>query len=305
MSGDGEAASATGWEIVFELPAGEMVAAFEEALADEMAAVASFEIEGSPRWRVTAYSETEPDAAAVRARIAAAAHDAGIAPPPVRVARLGDVDWVAEVEKSLKPIPVGPYWIHGSHVKDAPPAGSIPIRIDAGLAFGTGNHETTRGCLVALERLWPGKEGPRNPLDVGTGSGLLAIAAALRYGVSVVASDIDPVAVRVARENAEINGVASLVRALACDGLDDPAIESGGPYDLVFANIVVNPLIALAPDIERALVPGPEGRVILSGILAPQRDSVAEAYEAVGLRVVDDVPLQEWVTLVLARVAKG
>lgn len=299
MSGAGEAA--TGWEIVFELPSGEMVGAFEDALQEDMAAVASFEIEGSPRWRVTAYSETEPDAASVRAHVAAAAHDAGIAAPDLRITPLGDVDWVAEVEKTLKPIPVGPYWIHGSHVKEAPPAGSIPIRIDAGLAFGTGNHETTRGCLVALERLYPGSEGPKNPLDVGTGSGLLAIAAALRYGVSVVASDIDPVAVRVARENAEINGAAALVRALTCDGLDDPAVRGGGPYDLIFANIVVNPLIALAPDIAAALVPGPEGRVILSGILAPQRDAVAEAYEAVGLRVVDDVPLKEWVTLVLAR----
>ena len=300
MSDAGEAA--TGWEIVFELPAGEMVGAFEDDLQEDMAAVASFEIEGSPRWRVTAYSETEPDGASVRARIAAAAHEAGIPAPDIRIAPLGDVDWVAEVEKTLKPIPVGPYWIHGSHVKEAPPAGSIPIRIDAGLAFGTGNHETTRGCLVALERLYPGEKGPGNPLDVGTGSGLLAIATALRYGVSCVASDIDPVAVRVARENAEINGVAAQVRALTCDGLDDPVIADGGPYDLIFANIVVNPLIALAPDIAAALMPGPEGRVILSGILAPQRDAVADAYEAVGLRVVDDVPLKEWVTLVLARV---
>ena len=296
------APSAPGWEVTLELPDAASAEVFAAALADLVPALASFEIEDSTRWRVTGYDEFEPEAARVGACLRAAATDAGLPVPDFAIVRLGDIDWVAEVERTLAPIHVAPFYIFGSHVTDPPPPGAIPIQVEAGLAFGTGNHGTTQGCLMALGRLWPDADaGPVNPLDVGTGSGLLAIAAAKRYGVAVVAGDIDPVAVRVARENAVINGVADLVDPVTCAGLEDEAIRARGPYDLIFANIVANPLIALAPDIAGALTTDGKGQVILSGILDIQRDAVAAAYEAAGLCVTDEIPIKEWVTLVLAR----
>lgn len=296
------APTAPGWEVTLELPDAASAEVFAEALADLVPALASFEIEDSTRWKVTGYDEFEPDAAQVAARLREAATAAGLAVPEFAVVRLGDIDWVAEVERTLAPIHVAPFYIFGSHVTDPPPPGAIPIRIEAGLAFGTGNHGTTQGCLMALGRLHPDPAaGPKNPLDVGTGSGLLAIATAMRYGVAAVASDIDPIAVRVATENAEINGVPGLVKPVTCAGLDDVSIRDRGPYDLIFANIVANPLIALAPDIAGALTADGTGRVVLSGILDTQRNSVAAAYAALGLSVIDEIPIKEWVTLVLAR----
>ena len=287
------------WEIVLVLARGPEVEAFEDLVEGLTVSMASFEVEGTPDWRITGYADIEPDAAALKTRAEAVAAEIGAELREVLVSPLVQKDWVAEVERNLKPIRVGPYYVFGSHVTDPPPGDAIPIKVDAGLAFGTGSHETTRGCLIALERLYPDAEGPRNPLDVGTGSGILAIAAVLRYGCAVTASDIDPVAVDVAAENAKINGVDRRITFMACDGLDDDEIRSAGPYDLIFANIVANPLIELAPAIAGALDAG--GHAILSGLLAEQRNLVAAAYEAAGLAVSDEVPLNEWLTLVVAR----
>lgn len=307
--GNGE----TAWEIVLELPGPEHVQTFEDALSVFADTVASFEIEGTTRWRVSGYSEDEPDAEMVRARVADVAGEAGIPVPAVSVARSRDIDWVAEVERTLAPIHVPPFYVYGSHVTEPPPAGAIPIRIDAGLAFGTGNHETTRGCLAAIERLYGDFGGsgsvkagavlppPARILDVGTGSGILAIAAAKRFAREITASDIDPIAVDVARTNAEINGVAEFVQPFACPGLDDPEIEAAGPFDLIFANIVANPLIEIAPDLSAALAQTDNARAVLSGILDIQKDDVTAAYAVFGLTVVDALPMREWVTLVLAR----
>lgn len=286
------------WEIVVEVAARDDVPWFEAAVAGFADGVASFENGATGIWRITGYASAEPDAAALAAKVQAAADEAGRPPPAVRTGLMADTDWVAEVEKGLRPIRVGPYYVYGSHVREPPPADAIPLRVDAGLAFGTGSHETTRGCLIALERLFP-ERGPARPFDVGTGSGILAIALARRYGVAVLGSDIDPIAVRVAAENAHINGVAELTEFVACPGLDHARIADGRPYDLIVANIVENPLIALAPSIAPALTE--DGVGVLSGILAGQVRAVADAYAAVGLAVVDEVPLNDWRTLILRR----
>lgn len=286
------------WEIVIELPSGDVRELFEAAIADFVTGHAIFEIDGTPRWRLTGYMDATPDTAAIEAGIAGAAIAAGIDTPPVRIAPVVQKDWVAESEKSLPALHVGPYFVFGSHIRDDPPRGSIAIKIDAGLAFGTGNHETTQGCLQALERVFA-ERAPVNPVDIGTGSGILAIAIAMRCDVNVRASDIDPIAVDVARENAVINGVGDMVSCFVADGVDGDDIGTAAPYDLVVANIVANPLIALAGGIRRILAE--KGFVILSGILNEQASGVRNAYTAEGLVLADRIELGNWTTLILRR----
>lgn len=288
------------WEIVIELPTGDHRAAFEESLEEFVTGHAIFEVEGTPRWRLTGYADGPPDEAAVTARVSAAAAAAGVSSPEVGFAPVIQKDWVAEVEKTLTPIHVPPYYVFGSHIRDTPPPKSIAIQIDAGLAFGTGNHETTQGCLMALEAVLADRP-PKSPIDIGTGSGILAIALAKRCDIDVMASDIDPIAIDVARENAAINGVEDRISFAVSDGLDSAEIMAPAPYDLILANIVANPLIALAPGISSIADIG--GHVILSGILQEQADSVIAAYRDGGLALKDRVDLGNWTTLILTRSA--
>lgn len=288
------------WEIVIELPTGEHRAAFETSIEEFATGHAVFEIEGTPRWRLTGYTDGVPDQVAITARVSATAAEAGVNTPDIGFAPVVQKDWVAEVEKTLTPIHVPPYYVFGSHIRETPPPQSIAIQIDAGLAFGTGNHETTQGCLMALEAVLADRP-PKSPIDIGTGSGILAIAVAKRFDVDVLASDIDPIAIDVARENAAINSVEDRIRFAVSDGLEDANIVSSAPYDLVLANIVANPLIALAPGISDIAAIG--GHVILSGILLEQADSVRAAYAEGGLSLKDRIDLGNWTTLILTRPA--
>lgn len=288
------------WEIVIELPTGDHREAFEESIEAFVTGHAIFEVEGTPRWRLTGYTDGSPDEAAVSASVLAASASAGVSAPEISFSRVVEKDWVAEVEKTLTPIHVPPYYVFGSHIREAPPANAIAILIDAGLAFGTGNHETTQGCLMALEAVCADRP-PKSPIDIGTGSGILAIAVAKRFNVDVVASDIDPIAIDVARENAAINGVADRISYAVSDGLDDAGITAPAPYDLILANIVANPLIALASGISS--IAGPDGHVILSGILLEQADSVIAAYGEDGVTLKDRIDLGNWTTLILTKTA--
>jgi ribosomal protein L11 methyltransferase len=287
------------WEIVIELPSGDQREAFEAAIADFVVGVSIFEIENTPRWRLVGYADSAPDADMVGASVAIAAAATVIEAPGVRISPIVEKDWVAESERSLPALHVGPYFVFGSHIREAPPPDAIAIKIEAGLAFGTGNHETTQGCLQALESVFS-DEMPVNPIDIGTGSGILAIAIAKRCGVDVLASDIDPIAVGVARENAEINGVGNRIVCLVSDGVDDEGIRAPAPYDLIVANIVANPLIALAGGIEEILAA--KGTVILSGILNEQAGDVAAAYMARGVDLREKIVLGNWTTLILRRI---
>jgi ribosomal protein L11 methyltransferase len=218
-------------------------------------------------------------------------------------------DWVAASLAGLKPVSAGRFLVHGAHDRAGVPAHRVGIEVEAALAFGTGHHGTTRGCLLALDALLkrglrPARPGrPARPaariLDIGTGTGVLAIAAAKALRGRVLASDIDRRAVDVARANARLNGVGALVEVVHAGGLSARRLGERAPFDLVFANILLPPLKRLAAPIAHVLAPG--AHVVLSGLLAAQAPAALAAYGAQGLRLAACIPLDEWVTLVLTR----
>ena len=271
------------------------VAGFEAALDDGAIAVSNFE--SGEGWTVEALTATEPDAAALEARVMVAAAALGVAPPAVAIDTVPETDWLAATRAAFPPIRAGRYYVHGSHL---PPArgGPIDLEVDAGPAFGSGEHETTRGCLLALDRL-ARHHSVRRALDLGCGTGILALAIAKTWRANVVAADIDAAAVRTARDNARRNGVAGLVRVTASDGMRAAPLRRGAPYDLIAANILARPLIAFAPGLAACLAPG--GVVVLSGLLARQERAVLAAYRARRLALIERIALAGWHTLVLAR----
>ena len=267
---------------------------FEGALEPLEGAVASGLPDGAGLVTLDAYLAVEPARDRIVALLAAGALAARIAPPEFEIERLPDLDWVAEGRKALPPIQAGPFYLYGAHVTAPPPPGTIPIQIEASVAFGTGRHETTKGCLLALADLKATHPVAR-ALDMGCGSGILALAAAKLWDCPVLAVDNDPDAVRLSAENARINGEAKLVRAEQGYGYGAPAVAEGAPYDLIVANILAGPLKAMAPDLIRNLAPG--GVAVLSGLLTTQAQEVLEAHRPLDL--VRDYPLGDWTTLVI------
>lgn len=223
-----------------------------------------------------------------------------VAGRPVIVEPLPDQDWISLSQQGLPPVRAGRFFVYGAHDEGRVPPGVIPIRIEAGMAFGTGHHETTSLCLQALSELAKGRVG-RNVLDVGSGTGVLAIACAKLWRLPVLATDIDPVAVEVARENARDNGEGPLLRLAVADGFDAPAIRDHAPFDLILANILAGPLTRFAPKLCAAVAPG--GFVILSGLLRWQEILVLSFYRAGGLRLVRTWRDGPWSALVLERPA--
>ncbi len=211
---------------------------------------------------------------------------------------LPDIDWVTHALDALPPVRAGRFLVHGSHDRDKVKPNDVAIEIEAGLAFGTGHHATTALCLEMIgERLKRGV--PRRVLDLGTGSGVLAIALARAAQLPVLATDIDPIATRVARDNARLNRAAGLVHCETATGLSHPVIANNAPFDLIVANILARPLMALAPGMARAIAPG--GELILSGILERQRNAVVAAYAGQRFRHVRTIRRDEWVAIHLAR----
>lgn len=233
------------------------------------------EDEAAARWRLDAYFDTEPHVPAIAA-VRALAPSARVEP---RLERLGDEDWVTMSQAGLPPIREGRFIVHTRAFPAEPPPGGRAFLIEAGQAFGTGHHETTAGCLAMLDAL--GAEARfDNVVDLGTGTGLLAFAArALWPDSKVMATDIDPVAIEVTRGNMAANGV-ELIDLLVADGARDPAIKARAPFDLVIANILAGPLIAMAPQI--AAITAPRAAIVLAGLLTSQADAVVDAYRAAG-----------------------
>lgn len=209
-----------------------------------------------------------------------------------------DADWVSRSLEGLKPVTAGGFYVYGSHDADTAPRGLIPIRIDAAQAFGTGHHETTTGCLEAIQRILRRKK-PMRPIDVGTGTGILAIAVAKRRKIPVLASDIDPLAVRITRENARANGVGHLIVEVDAAGLDHTTIQGNAPYDLIIANILAGPLVTLSPDIGRIAEKG--AAIVLSGLLNTQARRVIAAYGRQGMVLKDRIVRKDWTTLILEK----
>lgn len=256
------------------------------------------EVEAHGIWRVDALYDEEPDLDTLRKLIEGAQTETGIEPAALAIAPLPDEDWVTRSLEGLEPVRAGRFFVYGSHDADRVPAGAIPLLVDAGQAFGTGHHETTSGCLEYISELvTPGH--PVNALDIGTGTGVLAIAIAKLARVNVLASDIDPVAVKVTRANARANGVGPFVTAVTARGFGHTALAARAPYDLIVANILARPLVALAPAFRTHLRPG--GTLILSGTLRTQEAMVAGAMRLQGFRLVSRKPKGDWVTLRMAR----
>jgi ribosomal protein L11 methyltransferase len=266
---------------------------FAESFAADEVAVSLVD-NGAGRWRVAMYFRVAPDETMVR-QLTATATGTAVA-KALRFERVAAKDWVRESLAGLAPVSAGRFIVHGAHDRARIPLNRIGIEIEAALAFGTGHHGTTRGCLLALD--WLCKSLPRRRiLDLGTGSGVLAIAAARALRRPVLATDIDGSAVRAARANAARNRAGGFVDVIKADGVTAPKLRERSPYDLVLANILLRPLQRLAVPLTRLTAPG--ARVVLSGLLASQANAAIAAYR--GLALERRIDLDGWTTLVLVR----
>jgi ribosomal protein L11 methyltransferase len=273
------------------------VPAYEAALLTAAASVAMFRDEASDTWRLEAVRDAEAEDAALTAALAIAAAVTGHA-APLRRAPVEAEGWLARTAESFPEQPVGRrFLIRPTHQPDGPSVGRIVLRLDAGIAFGSGEHASTRGCLTALESLrLPSRA---RVLDLGSGSGILAMAAARLGRQRVLATDIEPWSVRVAAENATLNGLSGRVRAVLADGWRHRAVRAAAPYDLVFANILARPLCAMARELGDHLAPG--GTAILAGLLGSQSRMVLAAHRRQGLVLSRRLDVGPWATLVLRR----
>jgi ribosomal protein L11 methyltransferase len=286
------------WQIAIELPDRACVEAFDEAIGFDDAVVSAREIDGGPRWRLTGQCAAKPDKVALETRIAIAAASVSIDPPEIVIEEIPPTDWVAAYQARTGPVTIGRFFVFPSHFRAPAPARLTGIKLDAGNAFGTGEHESTAGCLMALERLKDRGLTVHRALDMGCGSAILAIALARLWpDAAILAVDNDPVSVRTAAENAADNECD--VTVARGDGYGGEAVRSGAPYDLITANILARPLIDMAPDAAAALATG--GHIVLSGILSEQAKDVLDAHQSAGLAPADRLDLGNWTTLVLRR----
>lgn len=274
--------------------AGERLGAAMEQLSPAPTGVGVFEVEdGSGLWEVGGYFTERPDETALA--LLAAAFDARA----FTVSELPETDWVAHVRRELAPVRAGRFFVYGSHDADKVPEDCVPLLIEAAMAFGTGHHGTTLGCLRALDALIGQGVVAGRVADIGCGTAVLAMAAARVWDATVLASDIDAVAVEVAQANLAANGMEGRVTCLEAAGFDHPELAAHAPYDLIFANILKGPLVALAPDLAANLVPG--GHAILSGLLNEQAANVAAVYAQNGINTVSDMQIGDWTTLLLRK----
>ena len=279
------------------LPGKSQAEALGEALEELEPAptgVGVFEVEdGKGIWEVGGYFLDAPDD--IDLTLLSAAFGAG----PFVVSVVPDQDWVAKVRRELPPVEAGRFFVYGSHDAALLPEGRIGLLIEAAMAFGTGHHGTTLGCLRAYDRLLNDAQRFDNVLDLGCGTAVLAMSAARMGAASVLASDIDPVAVEVALANAKANGLEGRVGCVESIGFDSPVVQAGAPFDLIFANILKGPLIELAPDMAAHLASG--GLAILSGLLIEQAEEIVEVYQAQGFDLQTREDLGEWSALTLRR----
>lgn len=278
--------------VLSDLPEDKARALADLISEDDVLSERAFDLsESAPkRWRIALYFEEVPGRTE-KERLAALAGRGRFT-----FDELPELDWVAKSLEGLKPVRAGRFLVHGRHDRGAVRPNDIGIEIEAGQAFGTGHHGTTAGCLAAIDQVAKARI-VAHALDVGTGSGVLAIALAKRCKAHVTATDIDPVAVKVARENIRLNGVAGYANAITTGSLDGRAIAEHTPYDLIVANILAGPLVALAPAIGRHAA----GTVILSGLLPEQRARIVASYRSVGLCLSRWSTRDGWLTMVLSR----
>ena len=288
--------SVSGWTLVLEVPK-DAADVFARALAPISSATAAFKT-GSGKWRVEAFAIERPDESAIVGAIALAAEIAGIEEPEVRVVPLPPIDWISKNQKSFQPITCGRFFIYPSHYHGVIPHNATALAVDAGPAFGTGSHGSTKGCLLALEHL--SRRQPSGPiLDLGCGTGILAMAIASRWRRCVLAADIDHDAIATTRINVRLNGLTHLVRTAPANGPTNGEVRQQQPYGMIIANILAKPLILMARDIKRVLRPG--GTLVISGFTSNQENGVRAAYPRRDYHLARKVDVDGWTTFVLTR----
>ena len=266
-----------------------------ERLTPQPIGVGVFELEdGSGLWEVGAYFSEKPDD--ISLALLAAVFQA----EEFKISELPQIDWVSKVQRSLKPVVAGRFFVYGSHDSDKVPPDCEPLLIEASMAFGTGHHGTTKGCLLALEQLIKVGFKAKNVIDVGCGTAVLAMAAARIFSANVIASDIDSVAHSVAKMNIIANGLDQNIQCFEASGFAHEQIKTKNPFDLIFANILLAPLLGLATDISKYSLSG--GYVVLSGILSEQAELVVKKYTGVGFSLSKQIEIGEWVTIIFRKI---
>jgi ribosomal protein L11 methyltransferase len=290
------ATSRASFAIGSEQTAKRVVDLLTESFFEGQAAIAAFE---SPdgRWDITVHFAEPPDESSIRELVGLAAGD-DVA-RDISFDTVEAKDWVKATLEELVPVRAGRFIVHGHHDRARIPPNKLGIEIEAALAFGTGHHGTTRGCLLLLDSVLKAYL-PRRVLDLGTGTGVLAIAAARALQIKVLASDIDPLSVRVAHDNARLNRTGDLVETIQATGFSAPQFAERGPFDLVLANILANPLRQMATAMARHLAPS--ALVILSGLLPHQAQAVIAAYRARGLVLKRHIQIEGWSSLLMRKV---
>lgn len=286
------------WRITFRVP--EAVTETAEIVLSRFAgAISSSAAVNDADWMVEGFSEVEPDRQSIETAVAALAADIGIETPTVRFDLEPTIDWLTHNLEAFPPVLWARFWIAGTHVTDPMPHGMTPLRIDAGTAFGSGEHPTTGGCLTLIDRLAKRRRTVRRVLDMGCGSGILGIAAAKTWQSSIIASDLDPESVRVTQRHAAVNQVSDVVDTCVSDGYKAAAIRRAGPFDLIIANILARPLARLSKDLSAHL--RPDGHAIISGLLSRDGPWMKACHRYHGLHVVDQVEINGWLTIMLRR----
>jgi ribosomal protein L11 methyltransferase len=287
----------TYWRIYLTCPI-EQADTLAGALEPYSLAVSSYETRDETIWTVEATATVQPSLPEVQASVSVIATLFGYDVPTVYVEPLPDTDWLEATWKNFPPREIGPFYVYGSHSKSPVPDSLIGLEVNAATAFGSGEHETTTGCLLMLAKL---KESHHfnNPLDMGCGSGILAMGAAKLWNVPVTAADNDPESVRVSGENARMNGCEELITAIVSEGFASSDVTARGPFDLIVANILAKPLCLMAQDMVQNAAEG--GYIILSGLLIRQQEDVTQAYVEAGVKLVDHIHINDWATLVFKK----
>ena len=268
-------------------------------LEDHVLSVSWFETKDPLVWAVEALTKEKPDEEKFTRILKPACDEANIDTPFLIFSELPETDWLEATWRNFPPRQMGRYYVYGSHTSPTPPADSIAIEINAATAFGSGEHETTTGCLLTLDDLARQGRIFHKPLDMGCGSGILAIAIAKTWNLPVVAADNDPESVRVATNNAILNHCDDLVTAYCSEGFDSSDIRAAAPFDLIVANILATPLMEMAESLSKSLAP--HGLVILSGLLTRHRDNIIAAYKTYGVHLMSHRTLNDWEALLLKK----
>lgn len=286
------------WKMEFHVPE-HVIPLLEELFGETALSTGMVELDAEAQhWRLAFYMDHAPAMEGVHAQLAVLEALTGNPLPKPEISRVEPRDWVRETQQAFPAFCVGPFYIHGSHVTAPVPMGKTPLLIDANVAFGTGEHATTQGCLLALEAICKRKV-PRNALDMGCGSAILAMALAKRWNVEALGVEIDAVAVSAAQENVKLNRVSGRVNVVVGNGYAAPLVRQKGPFDVIVANILARPLITMAPFLARHLAPG--GDAVLSGLLTRQENMVLAAHRQQGLTLVKRWQIQGWSALWLKK----